>query len=124
SIRRVIDEFSSQAWAEDALNDLATHYIVTDEDAKADELLRDLYARSPKGRFGERAAWKIGWTAYRAQRYAETSRVFDQASADFPRSDYRPSWLYWSGRAYDVAKQPELAASRYTLAIIDYANSY
>jgi soluble lytic murein transglycosylase len=123
-VRRLADEFPKQTWAEEALNHLATHYIVDDEDAKADETFREMLARYPGGRYAERAAWKVGWYAYRNQRYAETVTVFERGAARFPRSDYRPSWLYWSARAYDALGRKDLAEARYLLTATDYYNSY
>ena len=124
TIRRVVDEFPDQSWSEEALNDLATRYIVSDEDDKADETLREMFERFPSGRYAERAAWKIGWASYTNGRYAETVRIFERASADFPRSDYRPAWLYWSARGHDALKEGSLANARYTLVVTDYLNSY
>jgi soluble lytic murein transglycosylase len=124
AMRRVIDEYPAEGWAEEALNELATRYIVIDEDDRADQAFRELYQKYPGGRYAERAAWKIGWRSYRLARYQETARVFERAAADFPRSDYRPAWLYWSGRAYDQLERPALANQRYELAAADYLNSY
>ncbi len=123
-VRQLVDEFPAQTWAEEALNNLATHYILQSEDERADETLRELYEKFPIGRYAERAAWKIGWGAYRNGRLADTTRIFDTAAADFPRSDYRPMWLYWSARAHDTLGEKELAEARYTLAATDYLNSY
>lgn len=123
-VRRLVDEFSSESWAEEALNNLATQYIVENDDAQADATFRELYARFPTGRYAERAAWKIGWAAYRNGRYADTIRAFESGAAAFPRSDYRPPWLYWSGRAYAALKRPAAAEGRYTLVATDYLNSY
>jgi hypothetical protein len=39
--RSLIDHHSGSAWAEDTLNDLATHYIRNDDDAAADAVLRE-----------------------------------------------------------------------------------
>jgi soluble lytic murein transglycosylase len=124
SVRRLVDEFPTQSWTEDALNGLATYYVVQDDDEQADQAFRQLYALFPKGRFAERAGWKIGWRAYRAGRYDEAAAVFERAAADFPRSDYRPSWLYWSGRAHEELKETAAADARYALAATDYLNSY
>jgi soluble lytic murein transglycosylase len=124
TIRRVISDFPTESWAEDALNNLASYYIINDEDDSADETFRDLYAKYPKGRFAERAAWKIGWRAYLEGDYAESVKFFERAAADFPRSDYRPSWLYWSGRAHEQLGERPLAESRYSLVLADYLNSY
>ena len=123
-VRRLVDEFPTQSWAEEALNNLATFYILQDDDESADRAFRELYEKFPAGHYGERAAWKLGWWAYKNDRYAETVRVFESAAAQFPRSDYRPTWLYWSGRAHDMLQEPALAEARYTLIATDYLNSY
>src|SRR6185436_15572720 len=72
----------------------------------------------------ERAAWKTGWWAYKNGGYAEATRVFAAAAADFPRSDYRPMWLYWAGRAYEALNKQSLARECYALVATDYLNSY
>jgi soluble lytic murein transglycosylase len=123
-IRQVVDEFPTSSWAEEALNDLGSYYIVKNDDDKADATFREQYEKFPSGRYAERAAWKIGWRSYRAGQYADMIRVFERAAADFPRSDYRPSWLYWTGRAYAALGNRALADARYTLAATDYLNSY
>ena len=123
-VRRLVDEFPSQSWAEEALNNLATHYILQNDDEKADETFRELYEKFPTGHYAERAAWKIGWWAYKAGRYADANRAFESAAAHFPRSDYRPMWLYWSGRAHDNLRETAMADARYRLVAADYLNSY
>ena len=80
--------------------------------------------RFPAGRFGERAAWKAGWWAYRQGAMADAVRFFETGAASFPRSDYRPSWLYWSARAKEQLGDAAGATARYTLAATDYHNSY
>ena len=122
--RRLINDFPKDAWAEETLNNLGTHYILIDEDDRAIEVFKEYFARFPTGRYAQRAAWKIGWAAYREQRYQDTITVFEQAAAAFPRSDYRPPWLYWTARAYDQLGQADGAAARYALISVDYLNSY
>ena len=124
TIRRVIDQFPSESWAEEALNSLATYYIVQNDDAKADEAFREMYGKYPLGRYADRAAWKIGWWAYKTGRYSDAVRAFESGAAAFPRSDYRPAWLYWSARAHEGLQEPALARARYTLVTTDYLNSY
>jgi soluble lytic murein transglycosylase len=117
-------DFPASSWSEDALNHLATYYIQQDQDDEADAVLRDLYARFPKGRYAERAAWKIGWRTYRAGNMGDTVQFFESAAANFPRSDYRPAWLYWSGRARQAMGDPATSTARYQLAVTDYQNTY
>jgi soluble lytic murein transglycosylase len=124
TVRRVADEFPGERWAEEALDNLGTHYILVDDEAHADGVFRELYARYPKGPYAERAAWKVGWRAYRLGRYTETIPMFESAAANFPRSNYRPGWLYWAGRAYEALGNRQLADDRYLLAAADYLNSY
>jgi soluble lytic murein transglycosylase len=123
-VRQLANGFETQSWAEEALNNLATHYILQNDDESADRTFREMYEKFPTGHYAERAAWKIGWWAYKNARYTDTIRAFESAAAHFPRSDYRPSWLYWSARAHDALREPALAEARYTLAATDYLNSY
>src|SRR4029453_8492721 len=51
-------------------------------------------------------------------------QYFDKGAAQFPRSDYRPSWLYWSGRAAQQLGDIETGIARLRLAATDYHNSY
>jgi soluble lytic murein transglycosylase len=122
--RAFVDKFPASPYAEEVLNNLASAHIVDDEDAEADAIFREILERYPAGRFAERAAWKAGWTAYREGRFTDALQYFDKGSAQFPRSDYRPSWLYWAGRAAQQAGDIETGTARLRLAATDYHNSY
>jgi len=117
-------DFPDSTWAEEALNNLATFYIQQDRDDEADQVLRAMYVRFPRGRYAERAAWKAGWSSYRKGDMSEAVRHFESASASFARSDYRPAWLYWSGRARAAMGDAAGASERYHLTIADYHNTY
>lgn len=121
---RFLTDFPQSSWTEEVLNNLATHYIVSDDDAAAEGAFRELFTRFPRSRHSERAGWKLGWWAYRAGRYGEAAQVFEQAAANFPRADYRPAWLYWAGRAHDQLDERATANARYRLTATDYLNSY
>ena len=120
----LVAEFPESSWAEEALNNLGTHYLVTSEDALATKAFRDLYEQFPTGPRAERAAWKSGWASYKNGDYAETVRVFERAALAFPRSDYRPPFLYWAARAHYKLEAAEQADARLRLVYTDYANSY
>src|SRR4030095_15576251 len=68
--RALVDEFPDSTWAPETLNTLASHYVILDDDAMADEVFRELWRRFPQSRYAERAAWKIGWWAYKNGRFA------------------------------------------------------
>ena len=122
--QELVAEFPDSSWSSEALNNLGTHYIVTNQDDLAAQTFKDLFAKFPAGPYAERAAWKYGWWAYTTRNYTETARVFETAAAGFPRSDYRPSWLYWSARAREKLGQRQIAEARMRLVHADYLNSY
>jgi soluble lytic murein transglycosylase len=122
--RALSSDLPDSTWAEEALNHLATHYIQQDRDEEADAVFRDMYSRFPRGLHAERAAWKAGWASYRKGDMPEVVRYFDSAAAGFPRSDYRPAWIYWSARARAKMGDQAGAADRYQLAVADYQNTY
>ena len=122
--RALVAEFPGDSWSEEALNNLGTHYIVNDEDDAAAQVFAELYEKFPTGARSERAAWKSGWWSYRKGDYANAVRTFEGAAASFPRSDYRPSFLYWAARAHAALGQRDVAAIRFGLVFADYGNSY
>ena len=122
--RELVKDFPTSEWAAEALNALALHYVVIDEDDEADVVFRELAQKFPKHRHAERAAWKAGWAAYRNGRFDEAIPFFETAAAAFPRADYRPSWLYWAGRSRDQLNDTATANERYRLVVADYRNWY
>ncbi len=120
----LLTEFPDTTWAEEALNNLGTYHILNDDDETAAKTFEQLYAKFPSGTRAERAAWKAGWWSYRKQDYAKTVQIFENAATAFPRSDYRPSFLYWSARSRGKLGGGDDAASRLRLVVTDYGNSY
>jgi soluble lytic murein transglycosylase len=123
-VSRLVADHPTSTWAEDALNNLGSHFIVLNEDEQADGVFRELLDRYPLSRHAPRAAWKVGWWAYKHGQYAEAAEVFERAASAFPRNDYRPPWLYWSGRAREQTGSVPVAIERYRLLHLDYENTY
>jgi soluble lytic murein transglycosylase len=122
--RALAETFPDSSWTEEALNNLASHYIRENDDAQADRVFREMYERFPTGARAERAAWKIGWWAFKNGRFADAARVFERAAATLARVDLRPAFIYWAARAHDRIGNADAARDRYVLAVIDYRNSY
>lgn len=122
--RALVEEFPSNSWAEEALNNLASFHIVKDEDDQADAVFRELVTRFPSGRYTARAMWKVGWLAYRRKQYGEAADVFERATVAFPRTDYRPSYLYWAAKAREQIGDAAGTDEALRLVVTDYANSY
>jgi soluble lytic murein transglycosylase len=121
---RLAQDHPTSPWSEEALNDLASHHIRLDEDEDADRVFRQMLKSFPRGQYGDRAAWRVGWRAYRQRDFREAAETFERAAAAFPRADYRPSWLYWSGKARDRLNESAVAVERYAITIADYGSSY
>jgi len=122
--RALVADAPDSPWTIETLNDLASYYVRIDDNEAADGAFRDLVRRFPDHRYGERAAWKIGWWAYKNARFAEAAEAFERGAATFKRADFRPAWLYWAGRARDQAGDAAGANERYRVAVADYQNSY
>ena len=122
--RAFVERGEDRALAEATLNDLGTYYILENEDEKAAEVFADQYRRFPQGAFAERAAWKSGWWAYKSGDYESAIATFESAAATMRRADFRPAWLYWSGRAHVRLGHRDLGLERFRQVIADYRNSY
>ncbi len=120
----LVRDFPDSTWSEEALNNLGTYYILENDDAMADKAFRELFEKFPTGQRAERAAWKSGWWSYKNSEYADTVRIFEDAAASFPRSDFRPSYLYWAGRSHAKLGAGSTADNRLKLVVADYGNSY
>jgi soluble lytic murein transglycosylase len=117
---------ASPMWAEAALNELGTHFILTDADDAAAAVFTEQYDRFPGGANAGRAAWKAGWWAFTQANYGETVRLFAHAYANEPlrRSDYRSAWVYWTARAHERLGARDEALAWYDRTMADYGNSY
>jgi soluble lytic murein transglycosylase len=120
----LVSDFPDSTWSEEALNNLGTYYILSNQEDQAATAFKELYEKFPNGTRAERAAWKYGWWCYKTANYAETARVFESAAASFPRSDYRPPYLYWAARARAQMGDRATANARLRLVYTDYMNSY
>jgi soluble lytic murein transglycosylase len=120
----LVRDYPDSSWSEEALNNLGTFYILENDDERAAKVFSELYQKFPTGQRAERAAWKAGWWSYKNGEYADTVTIFEKAAAAFPRSDYRPLFLYWSARSHGKLKAAADAESRMRLVLGDYGNSY
>lgn len=122
--RALVASWPQESWAEETLNNLATHYILVDEDERAMEVFAEILRAYPLSAHAPRAAWRTGWWAYRKRQFREAARTFEDAAARFPRSDYRPAWLYWAARAHERLGATSQSTARLSLVVTDYQNSY
>ena len=120
----LVNAYPTDSWAEETLNNLATSFILLDQDDQADATFRELLQRFPDGKYSARARWKIGWTAYRTGKWADCADTFERAAAALPHSDYRPTWIYWAARSREQLGDTAAADRLYGIVVADYHNSY
>ena len=90
-VRGLVADHSESEWAAEALNNLASYYIVVDRDADADQVFRDCSA-VPRHRYSERAAWKAAGLLSLRQLPGCGNR--STVARYLCAIGYRPSWLY------------------------------
>jgi soluble lytic murein transglycosylase len=124
AVRAFVKRAPTSPWAESALNDLGTQYILTNADADSARVFTEQYDSFPTGPFAPRAAWKAGWWAFSTGQYPETIRLFESAAVTHRRSDYRSAWVYWAAKAHERLGHREDAIAGYERTIGYYGNSY
>ncbi len=122
--RAFVEGHPAHALSQETLNNLATHFVLTGDDAKAAEVFAESYRRFPTGLHADRAAWKAGWWKYRNGAYADAVRIFESAAAGLPKDDTRPSWMYWAARSHQRLGERDLAINGFRRVIADYRHSY
>jgi soluble lytic murein transglycosylase len=104
----VADRFRGTAWGEEALLSLANHYQKDALDEGAAPWWRRLLAEYPEGRYVERAAWRAGWSDYRAGRFEQAAQTFETTARRRAPGSATAGLLYWSGRSrLALGQQPE-----------------
>jgi soluble lytic murein transglycosylase len=120
----VADRFPGTPWGEEALLSLANHYQKDAFDEAALPWWRRLVAEYPHGRYVERAAWRVGWTDYRARRYDAAAQVFETTARLRPPSGSTAGFLYWSARARIGMGEKERARLLLAETVQRYKHAY
>jgi soluble lytic murein transglycosylase len=116
--------FPGTPWAERALLDLANDYQKDARDLEALPYYRRMLAEYPTGRYGDRAAWRVGWGDYRARNYEEAALVLERAARQHPSSSYAAGFLYWAGRARRELGQTDRARQLLEEAVQRFKHTY
>jgi soluble lytic murein transglycosylase len=123
-LESVATRFPGTPWGERALLDLANEYQKDARDVEALPYYRRMLAQYPTGRYGDRAAWRVGWGEYRAARWEEAALVLERAARQHPSSSFTPGFLYWAGRARRELRQDERARQLLEEAVQRYKHTY
>ncbi len=91
----------------------ATYFDVNFESAKAREAYKILYEHFPKGRYAERAAWKLALFHYFEKEYGEAALGFWRYLQAYPNPASAAAAMYWMGRCYEMLGGSENARYLY-----------
>jgi soluble lytic murein transglycosylase len=120
----VADRFPGTPWGEEALLALANHYQKDALDDSAAPWWRRLLAEYPDGRYAERAAWRAGWSDYRAARFEAAAQTFEATARRREPGSATPGLLYWSGRSRLALGQSDRARQLFVETIQRYKHAY
>jgi soluble lytic murein transglycosylase len=115
--------FPGTAWAADGLFATGNYYWVNMDRGHAADFYRRALDADPNGKNSQPAAWRVAWTAY-LDRKPEASDLFTEFVRKFPTSSYVQDALYWLGRCYERAGNPERARSFYLAGATRFPLTY
>jgi soluble lytic murein transglycosylase len=120
----VVAGFPGTPWAEDALLNLANHYLKDARFGEAAPYLTRLLREFPEGRYLDRATWSVGWWEYRSGRFEGAVGLWEKAARQRPTSGWAPQFLYWAARARAALMQHDRAANLYQETVRRYKHTY
>lgn len=108
------------SFADDALLREAEEWTSLNDPAKVEATLSVLPERFPGGDNLAEAMWRLGWQAWRAQRYDDALKWWQKQVELVPRDDNyygEGEPQYWLGRAYAAKKQTKEAIAQWQAAV-------
>ena len=108
------------SYADDALLREAEEWTSLGDAAKVEATLSALPTRFPDGDNVAEAMWRLGWQAWRAQKYDDAIQWWQKQVELVPRDDNyygEGEAQYWLGRAYAAKQQPKQAIEQWQAAV-------
>ncbi len=115
------------SYADDGMLREAEEWLSLGDGKKVDEVLSSLPKAFPEGDNVAEAMWRIGWRAWREQRYDDAIKWWQEQIRLVPRDDNyfaegQPQ--YWLGRAYQAKGDLPRAIAQWQEAIRSYPAAY
>jgi len=118
---------AKHSYADDAMLREAEEWASLNDGKKVDEVLSALPKTFPTGDNTAEAMWRIGWRAWREQRYDDAIKWWQEQIRLVPHDDNyfaegQPQ--YWLGRAYAAKNQLPQAIAQWQITIRTYPAAY
>ncbi|HTY64646.1 MAG TPA: transglycosylase SLT domain-containing protein [Acidobacteriota bacterium] len=99
---RALKLYPRSGETEELCYSVATYFDVNYEPEKARNAYQVLYERFPKGRYAERASWKLSLSLYFQKEYGEAASGFWSYLKAYPGTASSITAMYWMGRCYQA----------------------
>ncbi|MBI3610303.1 MAG: tetratricopeptide repeat protein [Nitrospirae bacterium] len=111
--RQLADRFPASTERAKLLFMIGDFYEGRGQIEQAVKIYRRVIAEAPSDPSAEDAVWRIGWMAYKARRYGDAIKIFEDHLQRHPASLLGGQFGYWIGRSTEQIDQPLKAAQAY-----------
>ncbi len=108
---KLLKLYPQSADAEELCYSAATYFDVNYDSARSRDAYALLYEAFPKGKYADRALWKMALFSYSAKKYEEAATEFWKYLLAYPAPSSASAAMYWLGRCYE--KLSDYADARY-----------
>lgn len=110
---RILKLYPRSADAEELCYSVATYFDVNHDPSRSREAYSLLYQAFPKGKYAERALWKLAMYPYFEKDYGEAALGFWKYLVSYPNPLSTAQAMYWMGRCYQKLGDSESALYLY-----------
>lgn len=110
---RLVKLYPRSADAQELCYSVATYYDVNYESAQSRDAYSLLYDAFPKGKYAERALWKLALYSYSNKKYGEAALGFWKYLLAYPAPSSASAAMYWMGRCFEKLNNNEAARYLY-----------
>ncbi len=118
---------AKHSYADDSMLREAEEWASLDNGAKVEEVLSALPKAFPNGDNVAEAMWRLGWRAWREQRYDDAIKWWNEQIRLVPRDDNyfgEGQAQYWLGRAFAAKKMMPEAIAQWQLTVRSYPAAF
>ncbi len=123
-MQRIITEFRTSLWGDDAYYILGRIYQSQHSYQAAAQCYRSLSTQYPESSFTEEALFRAGWSLYLAPNYPKASQLFLQAATAFPSGKYAANGRFWLGKSLEAEGETESALKAYRSVLDSSPGTY
>ena len=120
----ILTETPKSPWAKKSLYLLARVHQDVFEDKKAKFFYKKLILKFPESKFHERAKWQLAWLSFRAEKYLEALKGFQEVIKTSQKRELVSSAFFWAGFTAKESNQPRLAIKIFQRCINRYRRNY